>query len=225
MTKRDNANYDVFWDRQTKKYGITRYEKFIIHEILKRNPRKVFEVGIGNGFPIGIALYQKSGGGVDVQGCDISVKLVSAAKKNLGKQSDDTCIFAGEVDEYHGCEKYDVIYCVRTSWCITDFENTIKKMISMTENGYVIFDIMQKESLYYVKQACLYAKWKMLRFLGVYLEEHMKLFFYSRYKIERLLKDNSISFHSYSETEITKSKDYWNTPKRFYVCRIKEKKE
>lgn len=142
MTKRDNANYDVFWDRQTKKYGITRYEKFIIHEILKRNPQKVFEVGIGNGFPIGMALYQKSGGGVDVQGCDISVKLVSAAKKNLGKQSDDTCIFAGEVDEYHGCEKYDVIYCVRTSWYITDFENTIKKMISMTENGYVIFDII-----------------------------------------------------------------------------------
>ena len=219
MAKRDNANYDIFWDRQTKKYGVTRYEKFIIHEIIKRNPRRVFEVGIGNGLPIGTALYRK---GIDVHGCDISIKLVSSAKRNLGKQADDTCIFVGEVEEYHGGGRYDVIYCARTSWYINNFENTIRKMISMTENGYVIFDIMQKESLYYVKQALLYRRSKILKFLGISSGEHMKLFFYSRYRIEKLLKDNPLSFYSHSEIEITKIRDYWNTPKRFYVCKIKE---
>lgn len=219
MKRNDNTNYDIFWDRQTKKYGITRYEKYIIHEILKRNPRKVFEVGIGNGWPIGIDLYQK---GIDVHGCDISVKLVAAAKKRLGKQSDDNCIFTGEVEKYQGSDKYDVIYCARTSWCINNFESTIRKMISMTKNGYVVFDIMQKESLYYVKQSLLYWRWKVLKFLGIPTGEHMKLFFYSRYRIEKLLRDNHIFFTSHSETEITKSRDYWNTPKRIYVCEIKE---
>ena len=98
---------------------------------------------MGTGLPIGTALYRK---GIDVHGCDISIKLVSSAKRNLGKQADDTCIFVGEVEEYHGGGRYDVIYCARTSWYINNFENTIRKMISMTENGYVIFDIMQKES-------------------------------------------------------------------------------
>lgn len=219
MAKQDSVNYDIFWDKQTKKYGVTRYEKFIMHEIMKRKPQKVFEVGIGNGLPIGAALHRK---GIDVHGCDISLKLVSASRRNLGKQADDARIFVGEVDQYHGRDKYDVIYCARTSWYIDNFERTIKKMISMTENGYVIFDIMQKESLYYLKQVFLHSKWKILRFLGIYLEEHMKLYFYSRYKIERLLKDNHISFHSFSETGITKYRDYWNTPKRLYVCRVKE---
>lgn len=95
-------------------------------------------------------------------------------------------------------------------------------MISMTKNGYLVFDIMQKESLYYVKQSLLYWRWKVLKFWGIPTGEYMKLFFYSRYRIEKLLRDNHIFFTSNSETEITKSRDYWNTPKRIYVCEIKE---
>lgn len=217
MGKRDRKFYDIFWDKQTIKYGVTQYEKYIIHEITRRKPEHVFEVGIGNGWPIGVALDKRD---IIVHGCDISKKLISSAKKNLGNSSERSCIFAGEVQKYQGKGKYDVVYCVRTSWYIENFENTISKMISMTKDGYVIFDIMQKESLYHVKQIILDIKWEILRFLGVNLEEHMNLYFYSRYRIERVLRHRGISFYSYSEREISSNKDVWNTPKRIYVCRI-----
>ena len=35
-----NSIYDKFWEKQTKVYGVTRYEKYIIHEIVKESPRK-----------------------------------------------------------------------------------------------------------------------------------------------------------------------------------------
>lgn len=46
-----NTIYDKYWEKKSKLYGITRYEKYIIHAIMKRKPKKVFEVGIGNGYP------------------------------------------------------------------------------------------------------------------------------------------------------------------------------
>lgn len=48
-----NSVYDLWWEKQTKIYGVSKYEKHIIHEIVKRKPDKVFEVAIGNGWPIG----------------------------------------------------------------------------------------------------------------------------------------------------------------------------
>ena len=45
-----------------------------------------------------------------------------------------------------------------------------------------------------------------------------KLYFFSRRQIEKILKLYGMQFYSYNERTITKSKDYWNTPKRIYVC-------
>lgn len=41
--------YSRFWLKQTKKYGLEKYVKFIIMQILKSDPNSVFEVGIGTG--------------------------------------------------------------------------------------------------------------------------------------------------------------------------------
>lgn len=44
-----NTVYDKFWQRQTHRYGYTRYEKKIIESIMNRNAKKVFSCGIGTG--------------------------------------------------------------------------------------------------------------------------------------------------------------------------------
>ena len=47
---------------------------------MKRKPKKVFEVGIGNGYPIGVALSQND---IKVYGCDVAKSLVESARRNL----------------------------------------------------------------------------------------------------------------------------------------------
>lgn len=214
-----NTVYDKFWEKQTKVYGITRYEKYIIHEIVKRKPKKVFEVGIGNGWPIGVALYRKS---IRVSGCDVSKRLVESARKNLHCQEE---IWTGELKDYNGNEKYDVVYCVRTSWYISDFFRVLDRMISlMDEHGYVVFDIMEKSSLYYIKLCWNQFKTKICGLIGLNRAGERKLYFYSRRKIEDMLNERGIQFYCYNERLITKSRDYVNTPKRIYVCKKGEVK-
>ena len=209
-----NSVYDKFWEKQTKVYGVTSYEKYIIHEIMKRSPKKVFEVGIGNAWPIGVALHRKN---IKVCGCDVSKRLVESAQKNLHCQDG---IWVGELKDIKQNVKYNIVYCVRTSWCIADFFAVLDKMITMMdEQGYLIFDIMEKSSLYYIKMCWNQIKTKVCSLIGLERTGERKLYFYSRRKIENLLKKRGIQFQSYNERVITKSKDYWNTPKRIYVCK------
>ena len=209
-----NSIYDKFWERQTKVYGVSKYEKYIIHEIVKRKPQKVFEVGIGNGWPIGVALQQKN---IRVCGCDVSKRLVESARKNLNFQDG---IWEGELKDITTHEKYDIVYCVRTSWYIADFFDVLDDMISMMDKaGYLIFDIMEMSSLYYIKMRWDRIKTKICRLIGLERDGEIKLYFYSRTRIEKLLRKSGIQFYCYNERTITKSKDYWNTPKRIYVCR------
>lgn len=210
--------YDKFWERQTKKYGISKYEKYLIHRIIKRNPEVVFEVGIGNGWPIGTALHAK---GITVHGCDVSPRLVASARKNLECKDG---IYAGELKDCLLNREYPMVYCVRTSWYIVDFEDVLRHMISLTESGgSLIFDIMEFESLYHLKyfisRIALTIKGKMLKIIGIESDKTPPLNFYGRRAIEKVLMENQVQFCSYQERCITKSKDYWNTPKRVYICK------
>lgn len=211
-----NTVYDKFWEKQTQLYGFGKYEKYIAYVIKKSNPKRVFEVGIGNGWPIGVTLSHK---GISVSGCDISERLVEQARVNLNNQDG---IWVGELGDYTGNEKYDVVYCVRTSWYIKNFDKLLEKMFSMTDsNGYVIFDIMESQSIYFLKLLYRWGKAKILQIIGLDVEGEQKLFFYSRYKIEHILRKRNIKFYSYNERTITRSRDYANTPKRIYVCSLK----
>lgn len=209
-----NSIYDVIWERKTKFYGFAKYEKFIVHEIIKRNPDKVFEVGIGNAWPIGMALKKKN---IRVFGCDVSKKLVEAAHQNLNCNEG---IYVGELKDIVLKEKFDTVYCVRTSWYITDFYQVLERMFSIVENdGYVIFDIMERESLYFGKQVMDQIKTIIKKYMGLKEENRRRLFFYSRFEIEKYLRKNKISYYCFNERLIEHSNDYANTPKRIYICK------
>lgn len=209
-----NTIYDKYWEKQTKVYGITTYEKYIIHEINKRNPKKVFEVGIGNGWPIGTSLKRR---GIEVNGCDIAKRLVEQAQEKLNNTDG---IYVGKVQEINIKEKFDVVYCVRSSWYMLDFYEVLENMTNMMkDDGYIVFDIMEKESLYYIKQLYKQFQTKFYHYIGLSVEEEWKLCFYSQYMIEYFLKKHKMKFYSFNERQITRSKDFLNTPKRIYVCK------
>ena len=76
--------YSKFWVNQTKKYGYSTYEQNIVRLVSKSTPKKVFEVGIGTGWPIGNALKES---GIEVDGCDIAESSVVLAQKKLKNEN------------------------------------------------------------------------------------------------------------------------------------------
>ena len=85
--------YSKFWEKQTKIYGYGRYEQYLVKIIAQSSPKKVFEVGIGTGWPIGVSLKNL---GVEVDGCDIADSLVCLARENLDNEKG---IYVGDVME------------------------------------------------------------------------------------------------------------------------------
>ncbi len=213
-TKYFNEIYNKFWENQTKKYGFAPYEQNLVKLISRSLPEKVFEVGIGTGWPIGTALNER---GIIVDGCDLAESSVALAKKELGNESG---IWTGDVLSYEGQAQYDVVYCVRVSWYIPDFYATVKKMITMTKpGGTIVFDVMDKNSL-----CCMKIRWHLLiesyyRFLGINLDEVYGAHFINLNKMKSFLKKNRLSYQFWGEREITGSKDKFNTPKVVFVCR------
>ena len=209
--------YSQFWMKQTKIYGIGEYEKIIITEILKCNPDTVFEVGIGTGWPIASMLRQKRKD-ILINGCDIAEMLVDEAKRTLNVNDG---IWTGDIANLNISQKYDVCYCVRSSWYIPDFYKKIEKMIDITKSGgYIIFDIMDDRSLYYYKQQNVRFQNRLFNWVGIEVDEAPSLKFYSCKKVRRLLKKKGITYECFGERDITSNKDYFNTPKKLYVCQV-----
>lgn len=206
--------YSKFWVNQTKKYGYGIYEQNLVKLISKPSPRKVFEVGIGTGWPIGAALKKK---GIDVDGCDVAGRLAVMAQKELGNEEG---IFVGDVKEYQGDFLYDVTYCVRASWYIPDFYATLKKMAEMTKpGGYIVFDIMNRDSLY-----CLWSRLRGIgercrKFFGSDIDERYGTYYLSIAEIKKYLKENGLIYKYWGERELTHSRDKVHTPKVVFMCR------
>ncbi|MCI9008372.1 MAG: class I SAM-dependent methyltransferase [Lachnospiraceae bacterium] len=206
--------YSKFWEKQTKIYGYGRYEQYLVKIIAQSSPKKVFEVGIGTGWPIGVSLKNL---GVEVDGCDIADSLVCLARENLDNEKG---IYVGDVMEYDGNTSYDVTYCVRVSWYIPDFYSTIQKMISMTKpGGYVVFDFMNKNSFYCFNFKLMELRDKYYRLLGIDMDERHGLHFISVPKIKKFLAQNRMSYQCIGERVITNSKDWFHTPKIVFLCR------
>lgn len=206
--------YSKFWANQTKNYGYEEYTQRLVQMIGQSSPQRVFEVGIGTGWPIGAALKEK---GIMVDGCDVADNSVAAAQKELGNREG---IWCGEVSEYRGKTLYDVTYCVRSSWYIPNFYSTLKKMISMTKpGGYVVFDVMDKDSLYCLKYRMTGMQERYYRFLGIDVDERYGTNFISVSRMRRFLKKAGLSYKYCGEREITGNSDRYNTPKVIFVCR------
>lgn len=207
--------YNKFWEKQTKKYGYGAYEQNLVRLILASNPKKVFEVGIGTGWPIGAALKEKD---IAIDGCDVAESSIALAQKELDNEKG---IWVGDVMEYGGeKEAYDVAYCVRVSWYIPNFYQTVKKMISMTKpGGYVIFDVMDKNSLCCLKVRWQHAKENYYKFLGIDVDEKYGQHFISLWTMKKFLKRNGLTYQYWGEREITHSEDKEHTPKVVFCCR------
>ncbi len=213
-TKYFNEIYNKFWENQTRKYGYAPYEKNLVRLISQSLPQKVYEVGIGTGWPIGTALKEK---GITVDGCDLAESSVALARKELENESG---IWTGDVLSYEGQAQYDVVYCVRASWYIPDFYATVSKMITMTkQDGVIVFDVMDKYSLCCMKIRCRLLKESYYRFLGIDLDAPHGNYFIDLRKMKRFLKRNGLSYQCWGEGEITGNRDKSNTPKVVFLCR------
>ncbi len=207
--------YSQFWKNQTKKYGYTAYERNLIRLIAGTSPERVFEVGIGTGWPIGAHLKEK---GIRVDGCDIAESSVSLAQKELENTEG---IWTGNVMDYTGeHEIYDVVYCVRVSWYIPDFYQTVIQMASMVKpGGYIVFDVMDKYSSHCLHMQKEKVKEKYFKFLGINVEENFGHHFISLWRMKRFLRKNGLAYECWAEREITKSSDKKHTPKVVFCCR------
>lgn len=207
--------YSKFWKNQTKKYGYSAYERNLVQLIADSLPDKVFEVGIGTGWPVGAALKEK---GITVDGCDIAESSVELARKEL-ENTDG--IWVGDVMDYKGeNDAYDVVYCVRASWYIPDFYQTISKMVSMTKRGgYIVFDVMDKYSIHCLNARKEELKKSYYRFLGIDVEENFGQHFICLWRMKRFLRKKGLEYVCWSEREITHNSDRKHTPKVVFRCR------
>lgn len=209
--------YNKFWVNQTKVYGHGEYTKKLVDLISQSAPQKVFEVAIGTGWPIGAAIKEK---GIEIDGCDIAETSVALAQEELNNKNG---IWVGDVREYKGKILYDVTYCVRSSWYFPDFYSTLKKMISITKpGGHIVFDIMDKNSLYCLKNRYCNMKNNYYKFLGIDIDEQYGMHYMSIYGVKRFLKQNGLAYKYWSERKITQNNDILNTPKVVFYCKKQE---
>lgn len=134
--------YPQYWSRASRKYGLDAYCAGLLALIKSQSPppQNVFELAIGNGFPFAENLASS---GIDVAGCDISEELVDELKATfpairafVGGYADSSCV-----------EKFDIVYCFRSSWHFPDIDRAIDFMLKIVKpKGVIIIDIMNSES-------------------------------------------------------------------------------
>ncbi len=209
------TEYSKFWANQTKVYGFGKYERFLTRLIAHSNPARVFEVGIGTGWPIGAALHRK---GIQVDGCDVALSSVKLARETLNNQ---TGIYVGTIMDFTSKDIYDVTYCVRVSWYIEEFQETLAQMAFLTKtDGYIVFDIMDKYSLCCIKHQAERLKEMYYSLLGVKSDaNHYGAHYYSIPFIDNFLRKQKIKYVRWNERVITGNGDVFTTPKVVYLCR------
>lgn len=136
--------YSKFWTETSKAYGLEDGVDSIIEILQQLHGESAFEVGIGTGWPIADSLLKS---GVKMSGCDISSSLVEQTRKTYP----DMDLFTGTIWDINKSAlrnvKYDIVYCIRSSWYMQDFLRVIQKMLHMTrKNGYVVFNIINRQN-------------------------------------------------------------------------------
>lgn len=218
---RENAlknQYAMFWRTQSYHYGVGDIEKYVFNRIAEKNPKDAFEVGIGNGFPYAKHLQEN---GVVVSGCDIAPLSVWNARNTLGLQQNTSRIVCGDINKLEISEKFDLVYCLRSSWYIPDFQTTVKKMVSMTRSGgTIIFDIMDSASFMAAKYfICNRLPVMFLKFY-INLPEVFDTWniCHNKKKIKKILDVSGCDFEVINENVISKTsrmKDF----KTLFICR------
>lgn len=141
--------YSRFWIDRVKQYGFDAYCKGLCEMVESKKPVSVYEFAIGTGWPFAISFFQK---GIQVSGSDISDILI----KGINSHHPEIRTFLGSYEELNpGLEKFDVVYCFRSTWYFPNIFKALDFMFEMTKSGgSVIFDIMNKDSAF-VKNSLL----------------------------------------------------------------------
>lgn len=134
--------YSKYWNHASKEYGLEDGVDSIIKIMKGLQINNAYEIGIGNGYPIADALERA---GIQLSGCDISESMVMQAKQAHPKM--ELHVYDIQTAEMNLEKKYDLVYCIRSSWYMKEFCHVIEKMISMADdNGYVIFNIINRDN-------------------------------------------------------------------------------
>lgn len=147
MKNRDSwqkDNYAKFWVEQVNKYGFDDYCEGLTKLILSKNPSTVYELAIGTGWPFAISLSEKD---VSVSGSDIAELLIKELKSNY--PNIDAVVQSYEDVRSNPEKQYDLVYCLRSTWYFPNIYKALDTMfMQVKEDGYVLFDIMNKDSDY-----------------------------------------------------------------------------
>lgn len=220
------TKYSEFWKKQSKVYG--KQENDGLDKIIKMlkdiHAKTAFEVGIGTGWPIASELYDD---GTEVSGCDVAESLIRTAKENYPLMN----LYAGDIwrvpfDE----KKYDLVYCIRSSWYMKDFLNVILKMLNITNSGgTVVFNVLNSKNPQNKKSK---VKGKFIRF-AVRCYGALKVLFcnrdyiapcpdyyYSLEDIKNVLRKQNFQFSVYSINQLLGEKEYVeNSQKLLFIIR------
>lgn len=132
--------YSSFWMKQVNVYGIDNAMSEILELLKEKRPKSAYEVGIGTAWPIADSLYKE---GIVVSGNDISEKLINLALNKYPEMK----LYVGDIADINLQGKYDLVYCIRTSWYIKDFRNAIRKMNSiLSDDGALVFNVINKDN-------------------------------------------------------------------------------
>lgn len=135
--------YSRFWINRVKQYGFDSYCKGLCKMIEDKQPQSVYELAIGTGWPFAINFFQK---GIQVSGSDISEILI----EDVNRHYPQIRTSVGSYEELiPGQEKFDIVYCFRSTWYFKDIFKALDNMLSMAKKGgSVMFDIMNKDSVF-----------------------------------------------------------------------------
>lgn len=131
-------------------------------------------------------------------------------------------IYTGVIQDYKGPKgEYDVVYCMRASWCISGFEEVIIKMADMCRGkGTIIFDIMPVEKYSIFKEII---NRNFLKWVGVVKIDSPEFCYYSLNKIKKMLRKMNFDVRLIKEEDIFKEINKFNAHKIIIVADKKTK--
>lgn len=202
------TKYSEFWKKQSIVYGRQEDDGLdkIIEMLKNIHAKTAFEVGIGTGWPIASELYTD---GTEVSGCDIAESLVRTAQGNYPEMK----LYVGDIWSVpFEKRKYDLVYCIRSSWCMKNFLNVTEKMLDITnEGGYVVFNILNSNNFSNKKakvKSCfirfavrVYGAMKVLFCNRDYIAPCPN-YYYNAKKINEVLKAHNVKCHIYSVNQL-----------------------
>ena len=202
------TTYSEFWKKQSQVYGKQEEDGLNkIIDILKGlRAKTAFEVGIGTGWPIASDLNDT---GISISGCDVAESLIKVAQEKYPQMK----LYVGDIWQVpFEKEKYDLVYCIRSSWYMKDFLDVISKMLEIANNGgTVVFNILNSRNslnrkarikTWFIRMAVrVYGAMKVLFCNRDYIAS-CPSYYYDLEMVTDVLNKNKVQYQVYSTNQL-----------------------